>query len=235
MPANYSLLKDSENELLERFRAFATHVISSWKKLYKTLQNKEPMSNETLMEFFELEDQSNHFEAEILDESIWAISKNQPVGNHLRFIIAILNSITDLERMADYVMSTAKFFNRHPKIDAKIYDLLVISIKDSSNYIEKILDCLTNKKAVESYEAAVEYQRNYQKKYAETMVDLSKIMHSKTAKQIADILTGTIIIFKHIERNVDHALNIAENFLYIKESNFFFSKKSKQIDKYNKK
>ncbi|MDE7433614.1 MAG: hypothetical protein K2M43_00445, partial [Mycoplasmoidaceae bacterium] len=44
------------------------------------------------------------------------MSKNQPVGNHLRFIIAILNSITDLERMADYVMSTAKFFNRHPKI-----------------------------------------------------------------------------------------------------------------------
>lgn len=234
MAANYSLLKDSENELLEKFRTFARHVIFSWKVLYKTLQTDETISEEQLHKFFELEDQSNHFEAEILDDSIWAISRNQPVGNHLRFIIAILNSITDLERMADYVMSTAKFFYTHKKVGNKIYDLLVSSIKDSSNYIEKILDCLMNKKAVETYEVAVKYQRAYQDKYSNTMVELSKILHSKTAKEIANILTGAIIIFKHVERNVDHALNIAENFLYIKESDFFFTKKSKQIDKVKK-
>lgn len=234
MSANYSLLKDSENELLEKFQTFAKHVINSWKELHKVLQSNSTVSQEKLNHFFELEDQSNHFEAEILDDSIWAISKNQPIGNHLRFIIAILNSITDLERMADYVMSAAKFFYTHQKIDNKIANLLIASIKDSSSYVEKIFDCLMTKKAVESYDVAVKYQKTYQEKYAAAMVELSKILHSKTAKEIANILTGAIIVFKHVERNVDHALNIAENFLYIKESDFFFTKKSKQIDKVKK-
>ncbi len=231
MPANYSLLKDSENELLTKFRSFINHVIHSWNALYKTLQTDKTVNDQKLNMFFDLEDQSNHFEAEILDDSIWAISKNQPIGNHLRFIIAILNSITDLERMADYVMSTARFFNMHKKIDKKVFDLLTSSIKDSSSYVAKILDHLITKKAVETYELAVKYQKAYQDKYSNTMVELSKILHSKTAKEIADILTGAIIIFKHVERNVDHALNVAENFLYIKESDFFFNKKSKQADK----
>ena len=29
---------------------------------------------------------------------------------------------------------------------------------------------------------------------------------------------------KYAERNVDHAVNILENFIYVRESNFFFNK-----------
>lgn len=235
MPANYSLLKESENELFDKFSNYIDHVINSWKKFYKTLQTEKTISPEKLNEFFEQEDQSNHFEAEILDDAIWAISRNQPVGNHLRFIIAILNSNTDLERMADYVMSSAKFFSIHPKIDSKITNLLVSCIKDSSTYIEKILIDILKRNAVDTYELAIKYQKAYQVKYKASMVQLSKILHTKSAKEIATILTGAIIVFKHVERNVDHAVNVAENFLYIKESNFFFTKKSKQVSAHSKK
>ncbi len=231
MSVNYSLLKTSENELLSKFRTFAKHVILSWKELYKTLSVENTITKKKLEVFFEYEDQSNHYEAEILDDAMWAISKNQPVGNHLRFVIAILNSITDLERMADYVMSTARFCNAHKTGDKKVFALLLDSIKDSYTYIEKIINCLINKNAVETYELAIKYQKNYQVKYQETMHILSKYIHNMSAKQVSEFLTGSIIIFKHVERNVDHAVNIAENFIYIKESNFFFTKKSKQANK----
>ncbi|MBQ6970628.1 hypothetical protein IJQ19_03545 [bacterium] len=40
-----------------------------------------------------------------------------PRANHLRFIIAIINSIKDLERMADYVIASVAIFykSKQPK------------------------------------------------------------------------------------------------------------------------
>ena len=93
-----------------------------------------------------MEEQSNHFEAEILDDCIWTISKYQPVANHLRFVISIINSIKDLERMADYVISTAKFIYLHDTFDEEQIDLIIEGIQASISAVTEILNLLTIKK-----------------------------------------------------------------------------------------
>ncbi|MCF0227672.1 MAG: PhoU family transcriptional regulator, partial [Malacoplasma sp.] len=107
MAINYSMTKESEKILRKAFFNFYDHVYDSWKKLSDTYKRHEDISDLDLEKFFLYEDKSNSLEAEMLEECIWHISRNTPVASHLRFIISIIYSISDLERMADYVISIA--------------------------------------------------------------------------------------------------------------------------------
>jgi len=164
-----------------------------------------------------------------MDDCVWIISKNQPVANHLRFIIAVLNSIQDLERMADYIVSAAKFFLTHKKLDKDINKLIITVLEKSISTIAKIFDGMQAKSSIEAYEQTLSIQEEYSDFYNNELKKLAKIIKTKSVADIADILTGAVIVLKHIERNVDHATNISENFVYIKQYDFFFSKKSKQL------
>ena len=65
----------------------------------------------------------------------------------------------------------------------------------------------------------------YRTEYKDILKDLSEIIYDKnTPQQIETILSSISIIVKYAERNVDHAVNILENFIYVRESNFFFNK-----------
>ena len=230
MPSNYEILKNSENQSFSMFSNYVQHVIKTWKELLQTIENKTYKEKTVYDRFVKLENRSNNYEAEILDECIWIISKNQPVANHLRFIIAILNSIIDLERMADYAMSMIKYFyTSEDKLSEKVESLTVTILKESIQAIEKILNNVLSKYAMESYKEGVKIQTQFNKKYKEHLIELSKILSNQTAKQIGNMMTGNIINIKYMERSVDHAINITENFLFIKNSDFFLSNKKAKI------
>jgi phosphate transport system protein len=152
------------------------------------------------------------------------------MANHLRYIIAILNSIKDLERMADYGVSAIRFFANN-KITNDIRNLVIEILKGALNGMLKVFNSLKVKPAIDTYKicqhAHVAFKNNYNK-----MVEkLSGILKDHTAEQIERLFHGAIIIIKHIERLMDHVANIAENFVFIKQPDLFFSKHSKQIDK----
>jgi phosphate uptake regulator len=77
---------------------------------------------------------------------------------------------------------------------------------------------------------SIKIEKQYRKEYSEILKKLSSILKRKTVNEIAGLFEGTIILIKHSERCIDHAINIAENFVYVKQSDFFFSKRSKLVN-----
>ena len=233
---NYELTKQAEDNLSKTFFKYVDHVLKEWNYLLEGLKKSKKISPQRIQEIFKMEEQSNHFEAEILDDCIWTISKYQPVANHLRFVISIINSIKDLERMADYVISTAKFIYLHDTFDEEQIDLIIEGIQASITAVTEILNLLTIKKEdkinneISIFQESTKIHSSYNVKYQNIINKLSRIAYDEsTASKAADAMNNCFIILKHTERSVDHAINIIENFVYIRESNFFYDKHSKQM------
>jgi phosphate transport system protein len=177
-----------------------------------------------------MEDISNHSEAQIQDDCIWSISKNEPLANHLRYLIAIINSSKDLERMSDYAVSAMRFFVNN-KIPDDIRILIVNIMHDALSANAKVNQSLKTKAAIDTYKTCQTVYTHFRKQY-DTMLDaLSTILKKSTVEQIESLFRGAIIIIKHIERLMDHVVNIAENFMFIKQPDLFFTKQSKQVNK----
>ena len=229
MSSNYQLVKTSEKDLTQHFFKFYNHVRNEWKKLISILKENKTISDENYKMFKRMENKSNHMQADILDESIWSISRNQPVANHLRFVISVIYSISDLERMADYVINCVNII-RQNKLTNHAIGIILNAFKLSYNCMEKIFKLLQTKEKIKVDPICAYHQANivmnyYRTEYKDILKDLSEIIYDKnTPQQIETILSSISIIVKYAERNVDHAVNILENFIYVRESNFFFNK-----------
>ena len=170
-------------------------------------------------------------EADILNETIWSISRNQPVANHLRFAVSIIYSISDLERMADYVMNSINIIKNN-NFNEEVLDIIKDAYKLSYDCMNNLLKTLTTKDKIKidaalAYKLANKTLNDYRIKHKDITKRLSKVIFDKnTPKQIDEILSSVSIIIKYSERNIDHAVNIIENFIYVRESNYFVNKHS---------
>ncbi len=204
MSSNYQLVKTSEKDLTQHFLKFYNHVRNEWKKLISILKENKTISDENYKMFKRMENKSNHMEADILDESIWSISRNQPVANHLRFVISVIYSISDLERMADYVINCVNII-RQNKLTSLAIGIILNAFKLSYICMEKIFKLLETKEKIKVDPIYAYHQANI-------VMNYYRIEYKEILKD------------KYAERNVDHAVNILENFIYVRESNFFFNK-----------
>lgn len=237
MSINYSMTKESEKELIDYFFKFYHHVYDSWNALIKIFSEKKEISKEDLDNFFAFEDKSNTYEAMMLDDCIWDISKNQPLASHLRFVVSIIYSISDLERMADYVISIAKYIHEHPITDQKLYDIIIVALTDSVEYMDSIVSLLkdpanTKHNWLKTYNKTIKFSNEYHEKHEKNISKLAEVMYDQSnAKNVFKIYNMVAKILKNVERNVDHSTNLIENFIYIRNNDFFHSKKSKQLPK----
>ncbi|MDR0545801.1 MAG: hypothetical protein LBG49_02675 [Mycoplasmataceae bacterium] len=220
-------MKQSKDEISNEFQNFCNHVYQTWEFIFNVIKSKACGPKE-LEEIYRLEEISNHFEASIQDDCIWAISKNEPMANHLRYIVAIINSIKDLERIADYGVSAVRFFVNNSVSD-DIRSIIQSILNDALKAMNKIFHAIHNKTAIDSYKECQKIHADFKEKYNHIINKLSGILKRRSAEQIEKLFQGAIIIIKHIERIIDHCSNITENFMFIKESEFFFNKHSKQI------
>lgn len=241
MSTNYNIIKNSEKQLSNNFLNYFNHIKKTWTKLLNVLKTNKYIDDAEYDKFVKLEEKSNRFESTLLDQCIWNISSNQPLASHLRFVVSIINSLNNLERMGDYIISSARFIHENKANDKKVIDLLIDAIESSYVTMNKIIGTLfdenknlvsikkgTNYDPVSIYGQVLVISSEYRKKYKEIINEISKIIfEKKTVEQIQDLFAGAIIVIKYTERNVDHAINIVENFIYIRESNFFYEKYSK--------
>lgn len=228
MSANYGLVRESERELTRNLLKFYRHVKNNWKDLISSLSKNTTISNEEYQKFQKDENKSNRMEADILNECIWSISRNQPVANHLRFAVSIIYSISDLERMADYIINSVNII-RQNNFNKEAISIIRESFKLSYKCMSDLLKPLETKDkikldTVSSYKLANNVLNYYRVEYKKINKGLSKIMFDKnSAEQIEKFLSSISIIIKYSERNVDHAVNILDNFVYVRESDFIFS------------
>lgn len=232
MPTNYSMLKQSEEKLLSMLKEFADHVINTQELLAKNLIERKIDEN-FISKLKAMEDRSNYYEADIQEECSWIIMRDQPKASHLRYIIAVLNSIKDFERMADYALNIAIYFQMN-KLDNDIFNLILDAYNDSLATVKKLIKIQRSMKALEAYDKSLIINDEYRKMYTNSMLSLSKIISKRKARDIANLFSGAVIVLKNIERNVDHIMNVIENFAYIKKSDFFFNLKSTKVAKTKK-
>lgn len=229
MPINYETLKYSEVNLKQMLIDFYAHVLKSETKLLNLLKKHKRLTDKQFDELFALEKQSNKWEAKILDEASWVISKDMPRAAHLRFIIAVIRSIRDLERLGDYVINVARYLYRVKKPNPKIWSILAKTLQEALIILKDVYNNLVSgnkqNKAYYSH-VLIPLQDKFTKKYRLIFKQLGQIIFK--AKNMDDAL-GAFTAIKNIERSVDHAVNIEENFVFISEANFYFTKETRKI------
>jgi phosphate transport system protein len=132
--------------------------------------------------------------------------------------------------MADYAVSAVKFFVNNKVIDS-IRTLSLNILKSALLTMNKVFISMKTNPAIDTYKICEVAHKNFRKEYISNLKTLSSILKKSTVDEISNLFQGAIVIIKHIERLVDHLSNICENFVFIKQSDFFFDKHSKQLDK----
>lgn len=229
MAINFDTLKTSEDNLRKMFLRFFNHVLQSQEYLYKKFKVSSKLTPLQYAHIIANEKKANKMEAQILDETSWIISKDMPRAAHLRFLIAIIRSIKDLERMGDFVERVATNIQHQKHIDKDIQRIICRLMKYSHAYSKEIYrniasgphqtkNYYTNRASTMFYDFSAKYRECF-KEIGEKIFRSRKDLNQKVA-----IFTAV----KHIERNADHAFNILENFMYISEPNFYFGKESRK-------
>ncbi|MCQ2747891.1 MAG: hypothetical protein MJ223_01255 [Mycoplasmoidaceae bacterium] len=229
MAINFDTLKTSEENLQNMFLKFFDHVIVSQQYLLNEFKKAKSLSKDKYEHILDAEKKANQYEAQILDETSWIISKDMPRAAHLRYLIAIIRSIKDLERMADFVERISTILYLHKNIDKPIHDIICQLMSASHNFSTKIYEALSNKdKQTSQYYEKVSAAlfADFTKKYRQSFNEIGKIIFKNDidAKEKFAIFNA----IKYLERNADHALNILESFVYINQPNFYFKKESRK-------
>ncbi|QZX49184.1 PhoU domain-containing protein [Mycoplasma sp. E35C] len=227
MSRNYKSLKYSEQELINKFYEYIDHGIKIHEHLLLALNKylKKENYEDILNEIFEMEKISNIKQADLLDDSTWIISKEQPQASHLRFIIAIISSSNDIERICDYANNVAKFLMKNKNISDKKLEV-IIDLQQSAlqNYID-VVNHLKENEAEDTYKFADIRQQEFESKYKRYLKQFRQYDLNSDDELQLNLLIDMILTIKNIERINDHLVNIIEYFVYIKESSFFFDKK----------
>ena len=229
MAINFDTLKTSEANLRKMFLRFYNHVLQSQDYLYKKFKASKKLSSIQYATILANEKKANKMEAMVLDETSWIISKDMPRAAHLRFLIAIIRSIKDLERMGDFVERVARILFNQDNIGKDIHRAICRLMKQSHDFSKEIYrNIASGPHQTKLYytNKATKLFLDFSAKYRECFKEIGeKIFRSKKD------INNKIAIFtaiKHIERNADHAFNILENFMYISEPNFYFGKESRK-------
>jgi phosphate transport system protein len=128
--------------------------------------------------------------------------------------------------MADYAYSASRFFEKRA-VNDDVRILIHSLANDGIKIMKKVFTSLKAKPVLETYKITRSAHETFRKEYKLMINKLVVLLKEQTPEEAAAMFHGGIIVLKHIERLIDHLANISENFVFIKQSDFFFDKQSK--------
>lgn len=226
MAINFDTLKTSENYLRGMFLKFYNHVLESQNYLYSKFKSNKKLNQTNYNWIYKNEVKANQYEAQILDEASWIISKDMPRAAHLRYQIAIIRSIRDLERMGDFVDRVAHILKNQKSISNDCHKIICRIMRESYDFSKEIyrnLSLGSNQDRSYYLEKATPHFREFSAKYRAGFKSIGERIFNNKKNLNEKIAIFTAI--KYLERNADHSFNIIENFVYIGDPNFYINKK----------
>lgn len=221
MSTNYFHLKFNEIELTEKLYHYWKHAINMHRLISNFLLDFPAdleKTNTFNSQILKLEKQSNRIRAELFEDAIWFLSRNQPHAGHLRFIVAIIISTCDLERICDYGNNIRKFLISDRDFLEEVIHILASMSKVSVDIFSQILVYFTTNSANDTYQFSRKKRDDFKKLFHQNIQQLKKLFTSLDAEMFVDL----VLALKCMERIIDHTLNIIKQFVYIKCSDFFF-------------
>ncbi|MDR3254743.1 MAG: phosphate signaling complex protein PhoU [Synergistaceae bacterium] len=163
------------------------------------------------------DDEVNEMENEIDIECLRSIAMRQPVRDELRFIFAVLKTITDLERIGDEAVNIAR----------RVIDLRKDHWTEASSTLIGMMGIAGTmlRDAMEAFRASdgsmcveicrrdEQLDKNYSHVFDE-FIDLIASFEKKDTQKIRAI-TNQMLIARHLERIGDHVQNIAERVYFM--------------------
>jgi len=155
----------------------------------------------------------NLLEMECDELCVRLIAQYQPVASDLRFIVAAMKLVTDLERMGDLAVNIAERaveLSRSPKLDPPI-DLRPMGALVQA-MLKEALDAFIGRDA-----AAAEAVLVRDDVVDTAFRDLFATLIARMKKDPGNVerAVGLLFVAKHLERIADHATNIAEQVVYL--------------------
>ncbi|MBS3991963.1 MAG: phosphate signaling complex protein PhoU [Erysipelothrix sp.] len=155
----------------------------------------------------------NHYEVEVNEISIQALSLLQPVAKDLRFLISAMKIANELERIGDYAKNIARFVIKKQILPEPIEeDALSLVTQFLSNFDEAI-DVLKHPEANLAYQVALKDEL-LDKRFNQ-LVD--KIDALPAGERVSVAMIG---ILRNVERAGDHTKNVCEHIIYRTKSQF---------------
>lgn len=170
---------------------------------------------ELAKEIIENDNLVDEIEIEVEEDCLKILALHQPVAIDLRFIVAILKINSDLERIGDHATSIAKRVLSIGKLkhNSEAHLTAIFAIADQCRHILKMsIDSLINQ---DSRLAMSVIEQSY------TISDERKVIVDKLLDEATDNPEGIrcyhhqLFITRFIDRVADHAVNIAEDVIYM--------------------
>ncbi len=218
MAINFLSLEKSELELNDNFLSLVSLCRKMYIKLATMVDNKI-VTQESLDKMEEYHNRVNESRRDIRDDCIWIISKDQPRASHLRYIIAVLYSIKDIERMSDYAYKISRILKKE-KITTVMVNRLSSLLGKSIDFYDCIIDVLS-KDDLSEYEEKIQsmfnsFRIDYKNFLTNSIELFSKTLSPSDVSQFISYYFNFSIIIKYIDRIVDHCLSIYKNFVSVK-------------------
>lgn len=158
-------------------------------------------------------------EGEINQMAVWIIAKQQPVSRDLRRIISMLKMSSDIERIADFAVNTAKSTIKIGRTQSLLTQTSILAMKNKSIEMMKLAikafvdENLSLAKQVGELDDLVD-QKNYEN-FALLKSWLKE--HPERTDEIVELL----LINRFVERAADHITNMAESTAYFIKGQLF--------------
>ncbi|WP_457679783.1 phosphate signaling complex protein PhoU [Thermovibrio sp.] len=165
-------------------------------------------------------------EIEIEERCIRILALYSPEATDLRFVVSILKSIVDLERVGDLardVCETALYLAEVPPI--KPYVDLPRMLKIVSEMLKDSIMALL-RGDVELAKEVIEKDDIVDSFYERLFNELTEM--AKEKPETADVAVRLILVVKSLERVGDHATNVAEYAIYYKTGDVVKHKKAQE-------
>ena len=201
------------NEDLERIINHVMHMGGLVEKqLTDALSSVSEADEELARSVLELDHQVNSIEVNINDECTRIIAKRQPAAGDLRLIMAIIKTITDLERIGD---EAGKIANVTLESLSSKHQELLFNLDNLGrrvlDFLQKTLDAFTRM----DYDAAVNVHKSddkIDKEYEALMRQLMTYMMEdpRSIPQVMSVIWSA----RALERIGDRCQNICEYIIY---------------------
>lgn len=213
MATNINSLLKSEKELWNNFIDLLNFALKTHCRLEEYFKTKK-VTQEMINKFVKYKDSSLAYRISIRDDCLWIISKDQPRSTHLRFIIATLYSVKDVERIIEYAYNMIIMVDKINFSNAYLDEIISILTESNKTFSSLISLFKTNKTEEKNDLAYIEINK-FKEKFSKFVKNIIFKLKPNIDSEIDEFFNFSILV-KYIERTIDHIGLIFENYAMIK-------------------
>jgi len=203
-------------ELQDKMGDMVDMTVVAMEKAFKALQEQDMV---LALDVIEEDNYIDDLENEINQMAIWLMAKEQPVARDMRRIISVIKMSSDIERIADFAVNTAKATIRISKADTILDRTSLVEMKNvAMDMLKKSMKAFIDADialAKEVGELDDIVDRNNHENYA-LLTEYLK----ESPLEIEQTLQ-LLFINRFVERAADHITNMAESTAYFIKGQLF--------------